>query len=89
MTIVRAPWHKREKKEDLVLDQVRPRLSTLMDRHNHTKPPHWEYDGYSDTAPHYHIYRCRVGTCQMSTIHGCNQKMGLGRCSICDHYKES
>ena len=85
---MRPPWYN-NKKEDRILEMVKPRLNQLTGRHNHAEKPHWEYDGYATAAPMYHVYRCKVKGCQMNTIHGCNERMRLGRCFICEPHEEA
>ena len=48
--MMRPPWYN-NKKEDRILEMVKPRLNQLTGRHNHVEKPHWEYDGYATTAP--------------------------------------
>lgn len=85
MVGVKNAWWQKPRKDDEIAAKVKTRNPTHQ--HQHRGSPRWVYDGFSKTAPEYHVYRCQVKSCGLTSIHGCNQRMQLGGCSICEQYE--
>jgi len=61
--------------------------------HNHDRPFHMVYRGFSPKAPEYHVWRCREKGCPATDTHLCPHAANLNRralpgrlvpCPVCD-----
>ena len=54
-------------------------------RHNHNSKSGWEYARFSDTAPHYHVWRCITREfCTVGSIYPCRRRQrAASECSVC------